>query len=219
MVLGMYCIEGFPESIYNTAIEISKSWKDEGFGEIRATNSMKYHGKVYGFYKNEVPIAVLVGSHNLSSLHLDANNLRQYDLSMYSEEGEDCEAVSLHLTTVIKSPVSLPIDEIENFTIIHEENTKLNGVEGVTKVSQADVEVTKLAQTNITFNIPLKVPGMPGVSEDFMKSNINKCYAKGRLNSRTNVVTEHGWWETEVIVPSSITSQKNYWFMEEHPYP
>ena len=51
---------------------------------------------------------------------------------------------------------------------------------------------------------------IPGESNDFMKSNVNKCYAKGRLNSRTGVVTERGWWETEIIVAKSITSQTNY---------
>ena len=54
------------------------------------------------------------------------------------------------------------------------------------------------------------MPGIPGSSKDYMKSNINKCYAKGRLNSRTGVVTERGWWETEIIVSSSTTSNPNY---------
>ena len=210
LVLGMYCIEGFPESIYNTALKLNKSWTEEGIGEIRATRSMKYHGKLYGFYNNSRLFTAVIGSHNLGSLVKDANNLRQYELSICTDNPDDCAEISAHLTSVIQSPVSFALDSIDNVTIIHEENTKLNGVEGVTKVSRADVAAFKSAQTGISFNIPLKVPGMPGSSQDFMKSNINKCYAKGRLNTRSGVVTERGWWETEIIVGTSITSSPNY---------
>jgi len=210
LILGMYCIEGFPESIYNTAIQINQSWVDDGIGEIRATKSMKYHGKTYAFYKSGEVVSVAIGSHNLGALVTDANNLRQYELSMYSDSKEDCEAVAEHLQQVILSPVSENIAEIDDVLIIHEENTKLNDVEGVTKVSMEDVETYKKAQTSISFDIPLKVPGMPGSSDDFMKSNVNKCYAKGRLNTKTGVVTERGWWETEIIVGTSITNQSTY---------
>lgn len=210
LVLGMYCIEGFPESIYNTAMDIDESWREDGLGEIRATKSMKYHGKVYGFYSSGSLFRAAVGSHNLGALVADANNLRQYELSMYTEAPEECAEIATHLESVIAAPVSFPLREIENVTIIHEENEKLNGVEGVTKVSTADVDAFKAAQTHISFDIPLKVPGIPGSSQDFMKSNVNKCYAKGRLNTRSGVVTERGWWETEIIVGTGITGNPNY---------
>ena len=210
ILLGMYCIEGFPEGIYNTALRIHQKWKESGIGEIRVTKSMKYHGKVYGFYKAGSIFSGLVGSHNLSSLVQDANNLRQYELSVYTDDLSECEEINKHLQQLIKSPCSIPIDDVDNVIIIHEENTKLNNVEGVVKVSMSDVVAYKNSQTDISFDIPLKVPGIPGESNDFMKSNVNKCYAKGRLNSRTGVVTERGWWETEIIVAKSITSQTNY---------
>jgi len=114
------------------------------------------------------------------------------------------------LRSVSVAPVSESISAITDANIVHEHNTKLDGVEGVTKVSIADVDAFKTAQTSISFDIPLKVPGIPGSTQDFMKSNINKCYAKGRLNSRTGVVTERGWWETEIIVSKSITQLPTY---------
>ncbi len=210
LVLGMYCIEGFPESIYNTALRIDDEWRSAGIGEIRVTQSMKYHGKVYVFLKNYQPIAAVVGSHNLGAIASEAGNLRQYELSWYTENSHECEEISNHVRSVLMAPVSASICNITDAVIIHEENGKLNGVEGVTKISSADVEMYKYSQTSISFEIPLKVPGMPGSNQDFMKSNINKCYAKGRLNTRTGVVTERGWWETEIIVSSSTTSNKNY---------
>ena len=210
LVLGMYCIEGFPESIYNTASEINRAWLEDGIGEIRATKSMKYHGKLYGFYNNKKMVSAVIGSHNLGALSIDANNLRQYELSIYTENEEECSEISAHLRKVATEPVSFNLSSIKDVLIIHEENTKLNGVEGAEKVSRDDIKAFKAAQTNITFDIPLKVPGMPGNSQDFMKSNINKCYAKGRLNTRTGVVTERGWWETEIIVGTKITSNPCY---------
>ena len=210
LILGMYCIEGFPEGIYNAAIQTNANWIEDGIGEIRVTKSMKYHGKAYGFIKNGSLFAGVVGSHNMGSLVTDANNIRQYELSMFTENEKDCVALAAHLEALCNAPVSFNIADVKGLTIIHEENTKLTDVEGVTKVSMSDVETYKRAQTAISFDIPLKVPGMPGSSDDFMKSNVNKCYAKGRLNTRTGVVTERGWWETEIIVGTSITNQPTY---------
>lgn len=210
LILGMYCIEGFPESIYNTAMQMNATWRAEGIGEIRVVRSMKYHGKVYGFFRNSTMFSAAIGSHNLGSIAIDANNIRQYEISAITENVDDCIALSAHLSALMKEPVSVNIESATDAVIIHEDNTKLTDVEGVTKISMQDVETYKAAQTNISFDIPLKVPGIPGSSDDYMKSNINKCYAKGRLNTRTGVVTERGWWETEIIVGTKITNQAAY---------
>lgn len=210
LVLGMYYIEGFPESIYNMAREIDSEWRSQGIGEIRLTKSMKYHGKVYGFYKDGKITSAVIGSHNLGALCHEAGNLRQYEISMYTEDLSECSELDEHLKSVISAPVSLPFSELKIDNVVHEENTKLNGVEGVVKVSADDVASNKAAQTGISFEIPLKVPGMPLSNQDFMKSNVNKCYAKGRMNTRTGVITERGWWETEIIVSKSTTSKSTY---------
>lgn len=210
LVLGMYYIEGFPEGIYNTALRLNDEWKTSGIGEIRVTKSMKYHGKLYAFYAKDKIFASIIGSHNLGAIKKEASNLRQYELSFYTEDRCDLEEIDNHIKDVITSPVSVNIEDMGDVNIIHEENEKLNGVEGVIKVDGADVAFYKHAQMNIVFEIPLKVPGMPDESNDFMKSNINKCYAKGRENKRTHVVTERGWWETEIIVSKKITRHKDY---------
>lgn len=210
LVLGMYCIEGFPESIYNTAMRLHKRWKIEGIGEIRCAVSMKYHGKLFGFSKDGKTYKAVVGSHNLSALAKDAANLRQYEISLVTENCEECALLGEHLREVCSAPVSKPIDEIDNVNIIREKNTKLVDVEGAAIALPEEIAKVKSALTSISFSIPLKVPGIPGEHNDYMKSNINKAYAKGRLNTRTGVVTERGWWETEVIVSNIITSNPNY---------
>ena len=210
LVLGMYYVEGFPESIYNTAAKIDEEWRSQNIGEIRLTKSMKYHGKLYTFYANNKIIGAVIGSHNLGALTSEATNLRQYELSISIDTHSECVEIDKHIMSVITEPVTVPFSAVTDAHIVHEDNKKLNGVEGVIKVSNADVDTYKYAQTEISFEIPLKVPGIPNSTQDFMKSNINKCYAKGRLNSRTGVVTERGWWETEIIVSNSTTSNPNY---------
>lgn len=210
LILGMYCIEGFPEGLFNTALRLHQKWKNEGIGEIRAVKSMKYHGKLYGFYHQQSIMSCIIGSHNLGALVVDANNLRQYELSVLVNTPSECSQLSEHLNALTKEPISFEIDKLSDVLIIHEDNTKMNGIVGVSKVSSSEVNSFIRSKTDLTFDIPLKVPGMPNSANDFMKSNINKCYAKGRLNSRTGVVTERGWWETEVIVSNTITSQKGY---------
>ena len=210
LTLGMYYIEGFPESIYNVARQIDEEWRNLGIGEIRLTKSMKYHGKIYAFYNSSKITSAVIGSHNLSGLVQEANNLRQYEISYVTTSTTDCGEIDAHLSAVISEPVSFSFNAATDVKVMHEENKKLNGVEGVIKVSTADVEAYKTSQTAVSFEIPLKVPGIPGSNQDFMKSNINKCYAKGRLNTKTGVVTERGWWETEIIVSSTTTSNPDY---------
>ena len=210
LIMGMYYIEGFPESIYNTAVQVNQSWQADGIGEIRVVKSMKYHGKIYGFYNNGVLKSAVVGSHNLGALVTEANNLRQYEISLFTEDPSECSEISDHLDQLSSDLVSTNISYAGGISIIHEENSKLTDVEGVVKVTPAEVDMYIDKETNIEFDIPLKVPGIPGATKDYMKSNINKCYAKGRLNTRTGVVTERGWWETEIIVGTSITNQPTY---------
>ena len=35
LTIGMYFVEGMPESIYHTAIALNRKWVDAGIGEIR----------------------------------------------------------------------------------------------------------------------------------------------------------------------------------------
>ncbi len=210
LVLGMYYLEGFPERIFNEAVKLNDEWSESGIGDIRVVRSIKYHGKVYGFYNNGILNSVIVGSNNLGSIISDESNRRQYEISLSTDDPEECREIDQHLNAVLSDAVSVPINKASNIRLIHEVNEKLKKVEGAREVSQAEIEYYKNKITDISFDIPLKVPGIPGASDDYMKSNINKCYAKGRLNSRTGEVSERGWWETEIVVAKSITSKPGY---------
>jgi len=210
VVLGMYGIEGIPENIYNISRRINSIWMKDNIGEIRLVKSLKYHGKVYVFIKDDKPFAAIIGSHNMSALAIDANNRRQYELSCFTDDGIECDEIYEHVRGLIDEPISFNIQDMTDINIIREKNHKLDNVEFVNKVSELEVQKTKDSLVNIKFELPLKVPGMPNTSQEFMGSNINKCYAKGRENKRTGAIKERGWWETEVIVGTGITNDINY---------
>lgn len=46
LVIGMYYVEGMPESSYHAAVSLNQKWRDAGIGEIRLTKVFKYHGKL-----------------------------------------------------------------------------------------------------------------------------------------------------------------------------
>lgn len=201
LILGMYYIEGFPESIFRTAMRIDRQWSSERIGEIRVIKSMKFHGKIYLFFKNNRPIAGIVGSHNLGSLFTDANNRRQYEFSSVFESEQECNELAHFLSSIEKMPISFPLAGVNDALIIHEENDKLHGVEDVTKITEEEVMAYRAKETAISFEIPLKVPGIPGDKNAYLGSNINVCYASGRHRE---------WWETELIVDKSIRTNPNY---------
>ena len=53
LTIGMYYVEGMPESSYHTACEINDAWVRDGIGEIRLVKVCKFHGKLYCFYKSQ----------------------------------------------------------------------------------------------------------------------------------------------------------------------
>lgn len=94
LTIGMYFIEGMPESSYYTACELNEAWKKEGIGEIRLVRVCKYHGKVYCFYRQGLPSSAIIGSANLGAMKLEATNRRQYELAILTDAKEDCQQAS-----------------------------------------------------------------------------------------------------------------------------
>lgn len=69
LTIGMYYIEGMPESAYRTAMHLNEKWMRSGVGEVRIVKSFKYHGKVYLFSKERaavenretIPVSAIIG--------------------------------------------------------------------------------------------------------------------------------------------------------------
>lgn len=207
--IGMYYIEGMPESTYRTALHLNDKWRSLGIGEIRLIKVFKYHGKNYCFYKDNIPFSLILGSANLSALKLDANNRRQYEVSVLLDNPRDYSPVLMHINELKAENISANIADIQDITLIRELNVSLAGIDTVEPVPQADVQVYEQHKTDVSFALPLKVPKF---SERFMddgrhytKSNINVCYAAPRYARKAR-----DWYEIQMTVSREITARPGY---------
>lgn len=209
LIMGMYYIEGMPEGSYHTAMQLNEKWRQLGIGEIRVTRSFKYHGKLYSFYKDGAIRSAIIGSANLGVMKLEANNLRQYEVSAITYTATECEAVKSLICKLKAANCSANIADIANMPIIREINTSLTGVDTVDQITMAETEIYKRHKTNISFNLPIKVPSYDERHMDdgkhFTKSNLNVSYAAPRSARKSR-----DWYETQLTVSKSITLLDGY---------
>lgn len=158
LIIGMYYIEGMPEKAYYTAVKINKKWQELGLGEIRIVRSLKYHGKVYCFYKDNSPFSAISGSANLGVLKLEANNRRQYELASLTENADEAKELA-EIVERIKAPIcSINISEVNDMPLIREHNVSLSGIDSVEELPKCDIEIFKQHKTDVFFELPIKVP-------------------------------------------------------------
>lgn len=209
LIIGMYYIEGMPEGSYHTAIKINKRWNDAGIGEIRMVRSLKYHGKLYVFYKENKPLAAFVGSANLGVIKLEASNRRQYEISSMTTDEAECNEIMEFIERLKGPNISANIAEISGMPLIYETNTSLTGIELVTQVPQSNVDFYRRCAAYASFLLPLKVPAYDERHMDdgkhYTKSNINVCYAAPRSKRKSR-----DWFETQLTVAKEITRIKGY---------
>jgi HKD family nuclease len=207
--IGMYYIEGMPEGSYHTALKLNKKWQDSGIGEVRVVRSFKYHGKVYCFYKDNVPFAAIIGSANLSVLKLEAANRRQYELSSLTTDAAECQEIADFIEKLKQPNCSANIGDVSDMPLIYEKNTALSGIELVTEVPPSNVEFYKRCMAYASFRLPLKVPSYAERHMDdgkhFTKSNVNVCYAAPRSKRKSR-----DWYETQLTVAKEITRTEGY---------
>lgn len=207
--IGMYYIEGMPESSYHTAVKINRKWIDSGIGEIRMVRAFKYHGKIYCFYKDGEPFAAIIGSANLGVLKLEASNRRQYEVSSLTTDAAECREIAEFIDKLKSPSCSANISDISDVPLIFEKNTALSGIELVTEVPPTNVEFYRRCAAYASFLLPLKVPSEAERHMDdgrhFTKSNINVCYAAPRSKRKSR-----DWYETQLTVAKEITHIDGY---------
>ena len=209
LIIGMYYIEGMPEGSYHTAIKINKRWNEAGIGEIRIVRSLKYHGKLYVFYKENKPLAAFIGSANLGVIKLEASNRRQYEISSMTTDEAECIEIMEFIERLKGPNISANIAEISGMPLIYETNTSLTGIELVTQVPQSNVDFYRRCAAYASFLLPLKVPAYNERHMDdgkhYTKSNINVCYAAPRSKRKSR-----DWFETQLTVAKEITRIEGY---------
>ena len=207
--IGMYFVEGMPEGAYHTAVKLNKKWQDSGIGEIRIVRAFKYHGKLYAFYKNNVPFSTIIGSANLGVIKPEASNRRQYEISSITTDPDECKEICAFIEKLKASNISANIADITNMSLIHELNTALSGIELVTQVPSSNVDFYERCASYASFLLPLKVPAYSERHLDdgkhFTKSNVNVCYAAPRSRRKSR-----DWYETQLTVAKEITRMDGY---------
>lgn len=207
--IGMYYIEGMPEGSYHTALRINRKWMEKGIGEIRIIRTFKYHGKIYCFYKEDVPFSVIMGSANLSVIKPEASNRRQYELSAITYDGREIMPLVKHINELKEDCISANIKDIENMPLMREVNKALSGVELVTELPKPNIDFYKRCEAYTSFFLPLKVPKSDERHMDdgkhYTKSNINVCYAAPRSKRKAR-----DWFETQLTVSKEITRMDGY---------
>ena len=207
--IGMYYIEGMPEGSYHTAIKINKKWGDDGIGEIRLVKAFKYHGKVYVFYKNDIPFAAVIGSANMGVIKLEASNRRQYEVASITTDIKECKEIAEFVQRLKAPNISANIADINGMPLVHEINTSLTGIDLVTQVPKSNVDFYKRCVSYVSFRLPLKVPAYNERHIDdnrhYTKSNVNVCYAAPRSRRKSR-----DWFETQLTVAKEITRIDGY---------
>lgn len=212
LVIGMYYIEGMPEKTYHTALRINEKWKKLNIGEVRIVRPLKYHGKVYCFYKDNEPFSAVIGSANLGVLKLEAGNRRQYEICSLTENAEEAKEIADSIERV-KAPIcSVNIADVSDMPLIREHNVSLSGIDTVEELPKNDIDIYKKYKTDITFTLPLKVPAF---AERFMddkkhytQSNINVCYSLDTRNPKRP--KSRNWYEFQITVSKDIYSLPGY---------
>ena len=209
LIMGMYYVEGMPESTYRTAMALNEKWKNAGIGGIRAVRAFKYHGKLYVFHKDGNIKAAIIGSANLGVIKMDASNRRQYEAAGLTTDSSECREIFNLIEKLKNDRCSADIADLADMPLIREINTSLTGVDTVDRVPQAEVEIYDRHKTDISFVLPIKVPAYAERHMDdgkhFTKSNLNVCYAAPRSARKSR-----DWYETQLTVSKSITLLPGY---------
>ena len=209
LVIGMYFVEGMPESMYHAAIALNQKWVKDGIGEIRMVRAFKYHGKLYAFYKDQQVKSAIIGSANLGVIKQEAANRRQYEVSAITVEQSECDEIATLIRKLASPACSARIDEITGMTLIREVNVSLTGVDTVDQLPQTQVELFEKHKTDISFILPIKVPAYAERHMDdgkhYTKSNLNVSYAAPRSARKSR-----DWYETQFTVSKKITLLPGY---------
>lgn len=122
LLLGMYREDGMPQRLHECALCINEDWRRRRCGEIRIIMPMSYHGKVYCFYKDDVPFAAIMGSPNLTFLRPDAAHARHCEAAAFHDEPAACQALAAQLHWLAGADVSADISLVRDLYLYPDES-------------------------------------------------------------------------------------------------
>ena len=200
LIIGMHYWEKFTKPEYTAAVALHDFLAENNCGDVRLVVPFRYHGKLYSYSNEQGAFGGIIGSNNLSGIVKGGQKV--FESSVFVDDrksaGEMLKFIQDLTRTSTKSISELEIVEFKK------ENPVLAGIDMVKRLTRYEMAVKNLHNTTCSFDIPLKP------YEDAPGSNMNVFFGKGRETKRTGLVSARPWYEVEVIVPRSITSQPGY---------
>lgn len=198
LCVGMHYFEGLTQAQKIAVESLDNLLKGSSLGGVYFVVNYPFHGKLASFSAGQDVIGALVGSSNLSNI---ASGQRQYEADYLLENGDALEAKGF--LQDLMGRASAPYADLEGIQTIKPRNNLLEGQYGVESADSAEIASVKSGlSSGPSFEIPLKTEGAT-------KSNLNAFFGKGRENQQ-GFVLPRSWYEVELIVPKTITSQPGY---------
>lgn len=199
LIVGMHYFDRFTKLQYDAAMHLNDFLTSNKLGGVRLVHAFRYHGKLYSYSNETGPFAGIIGSNNLSSI-VDGG-VRVYESSFLLHDAVSAKQMNDFIFRLMQtSTKNIAELEIDSF---NDENALLDGHEFVEKVSPQKLASAMCAKTEVAFEIPIKP------YEVSPQSNLNVFFGKGR-ESKNGLVKPRHWYEVELIVPKSVTSQPGY---------
>lgn len=200
LIVGMHYFDGFTKAQYDGLQHLNEILQNNERGNVYLANRTKYHGKIYLAKYFQDQYKSIVGSSNISKLNIME---RIFDNDVFTDEiGITKPLKGFFLELRDKNCISLKNVQDNQIKILKNRELFENYLD-VEKIDNAKLKMLMeaAAQSNITFDIPMK-------TEE--RSNLNVFFGKGRKNTANGISLPRDWYEVEIIVPKSITCNDDY---------
>lgn len=197
--IGMHYFEGLTKQQKEAVEDLDNTLRSKNLGGVYFVVTFPFHGKIISFKNRDQTIGGLIGSSNLTNI-VENKTSRQYEVDYRLPEG-DCTELEDFITR-LRETATRPFSELD-VKVIKSKNGLLDEQYGVDKAEDQVIESIKAnPDFDYEFHIPLK-------TDDATRSNLNTFNGKGRENKQ-GFVMPRSWYEVELIVPKSVTTQPGY---------
>lgn len=196
-LLGMAFYEGLNTKTFDLLNKLHSSIKGNYKSGVYVCYSNRFHGKIYKFSR-ENESNIYVGSSNFSSSGL-SNNI-ECNVKVPNNTEPDVNRFLEHMfasnssAEIIKTDITLRDGQSFKKRIDQSLLSKTNKF-NINEINYAESSVIEIPLRKIVNN---------------KKSSLNTYFGKGRLNRNTGKVNPRPWYEIEIIVSNTITSNPNY---------
>ena len=203
--IGMHYFDGLSKQQAEAIHDLDSLLRSMNLGGVYFVVTFPFHGKIISFKNSGDVIGGLIGSSNLTNI-VDSKVSRQYEVDFRLPEADFSELDSF--IEKLNKTTTRAYEDID-VKIVESKNSLLDEQYGVTKAEDQAVESIKAnPEFEYEFHIPLK-------TDDATRSNLNTFNGKGRENKQ-GFVMPRSWYEVELIVPKSVTTQSGYPQSDKH---